>query len=113
MKPLDRASEAPPLIERTPQFPQSLSYVFGSLWRHRSLVFQLSRRDVLGRYRGSYLGLLWSFFSPLLMLSVYTFVFGIVFGTRWGQAPTGSRAEFAVVLFTGLIVFGIFSSTWR
>ena len=90
-------------------YPESPADVFASFWRHRRLVFQLARRDVAGRYRGSYLGLGWSLFSPLLMLAVYTLVFGVIFKARWGTATTGSVAEFGLVLFTGLFVFGIFS----
>lgn len=66
------------------------------------------RREVIGRYRGSFLGLLWSFINPVLMLTVYTFVFGFVFKARWGQSNT-DKYEFALVLFTGLIVFNLFS----
>lgn len=83
--------------------------VFSSLWRHRRLVFQLTRRDVVGRYRGSYLGLTWSLFSPLLMLCVYTLVFGVIFKARWQASSSGSVVEFGLVLFTGLFVFGLFS----
>jgi lipopolysaccharide transport system permease protein len=90
-------------------YPEGLPYVFGSLWRHRRLVWQLTRRDVVGRYKGSYLGLLWSLFYPLLMLAVYTFVFGVVFKTRWADSANSSVAEFSLILFTGLIVFGLFS----
>jgi lipopolysaccharide transport system permease protein len=72
-------------------------------------VFQLTQRDVVGRYRGSYLGLAWSLLSPLLMLAVYTVVFGIIFKARWVASTTGSVAEFGLVLFTGLFVFGLFS----
>lgn len=79
-----------------------------SLWRHRHLVLTLTTRDVIGRYRGSVLGLLWSFFHPLLMLGVYTFVFGIVFGARWNPA-SDSKFEFAVVLFAGLLVYNLFA----
>jgi lipopolysaccharide transport system permease protein len=93
----------------TNSFPATPVDVFRCLWRHRRLVFQLARRDVVGRYRGSYLGLLWSLFYPLLMLAVYTLVFGAFFRTRWGPSGSASMAEFALVLFTGLIVFGIFS----
>lgn len=82
--------------------------IFGSLWRHRALVRQLAVRDVLGRYRGSVLGLLWSFFSPVLMLLVYTFVFSVVFRMRWGTGDE-SKAEFALILFAGLIVHGLFA----
>jgi lipopolysaccharide transport system permease protein len=66
------------------------------------------RREVIGRYRGSFLGLLWSFVNPILMLTIYTFVFGFVFKARWGQ-DSMDKYEFALVLFTGLIVFNLFS----
>lgn len=79
-----------------------------SLMTHRSLILAMTKRDVLGRYRGSALGLLWSFFNPLFMLAVYTFVFSVVFQARWGEG-TGSRTEFALILFAGLIVFNLFS----
>lgn len=69
---------------------------------------QMVRREVIGRYRGSFLGLLWSFVNPVLMLMVYTFVFGFVFKARWGQGNT-DKYEFALVLFAGLIVFNLFS----
>lgn len=68
----------------------------------------MSKREVLGRYRGSVMGLVWSFFNPILMLAVYTFVFGVVFQARWGEHP-GGNIEFASILFAGLIVFSIFS----
>ena len=79
-----------------------------SLTRHAGLARQMVKREVLGRYRGSFLGLLWSFVTPVLMLTVYTFVFGIVFQARWGQG-SGDRLEFALVLFAGLIVFNLFA----
>lgn len=55
------------------------------LWRHRHLIWQMTKRDVVGRYRGTFLGLSWSFFSPLAMLGVHTFVFSEVFNARWGD----------------------------
>ncbi len=70
---------------------------------------QLVWRDVLTRYRGSVLGLTWSFFNPLLMLAVYTFVFSIVFKARWGVEGQGSKSEFAIILFVGLIIHAFFS----
>ncbi|MBY0509096.1 MAG: ABC transporter permease, partial [Rhodospirillaceae bacterium] len=82
--------------------------IAASLWRHRMLIAMLAKRDALGRYRGSAMGILWSFFHPLLMLGVYTFVFSGVFKARWtfGQ---GSPGEYAIILFAGLIVFTLFS----
>lgn len=79
-----------------------------SLRMHRRLVVDLVRREVAGRYRGSALGLLWSFFNPVLMLAVYTFVFSVVFKARWAGG-SNSRTEFALVLFAGLMVFNLFS----
>lgn len=80
-----------------------------SLAKHRELIGQLVRQEVVGRYRGSLLGMAWSFVTPLLMLLIYTFVFSIVFGARWGEALVGGRAAFAVVLFAGMTVFSLFS----
>ncbi|WP_159718951.1 ABC transporter permease [Geminicoccus flavidas] len=79
-----------------------------SLWRNRHLVMVLARREVEGRYRGSIMGILWSLFQPMLMLAVYTFVFSVVFNARWGSSGT-SKAEFALTLFAGLLVFNIFA----
>lgn len=84
--------------------------MFSSLWRNRELIKASVKREVLGRYRGSFLGLLWSFFNPLFMLAVYTFVFSVVFKARWNVA-SDSKTEFALVLFAGLIVFNIFGES--
>ena len=65
-------------------FRHRLASVFTSFWRHRHLILQMTKRDVVGRYRGSLLGLAWSFLTPLIMLAVYTFLFGVVFKARWG-----------------------------
>lgn len=82
--------------------------VMGSLWRHRILIAQLVKREVAGRYRGSFLGILWSLATPLLMLVVYTFVFGVVFRSRWSTSGTsGGATEFAVVMFAGILVHGL------
>lgn len=82
--------------------------VLSNLYRHRSLILQMVKREIVGRYRGSFLGLLWSFVNPVLMLSIYTFVFSMVFKSRWGQ-NSDDKFEFALVLFAGLIVFNLFS----
>lgn len=54
-----------------------------ALWQHRELLIASTVREVLGRYRGSTFGLLWSIFNPVFLLSVYTFVFSVVFRSRW------------------------------
>lgn len=91
------------------QYPASMRAMVESLWRHRALVLQLARREILRRYRGSLLGLAWSFLHPLLMLAVYTFVFSVVFEARWGAGDDKGRAGFAIILFAGLIVHALFS----
>jgi lipopolysaccharide transport system permease protein len=78
-------------------------------WRNRQLIWQMTKRDVVGRYRGSIMGLAWSFFNPVLMLAVYTFIFSVVFKTRWGGGGDESKTEFAVILFAGLIVHNLFA----
>ena len=79
------------------------------LSRHRYLLGQLIKRDLLLRYRGAMFGAAWMFLSPLLMLAIFAFVFGWIFQTRWPQQDTG--VPFWLVLYVGLIVFNIFSET--
>ena len=89
-------------------FSISPKEMIGSLWYNRNLISTLIKREVVGRYRGSVMGMLWSFFNPVLMLSVYTFVFSVVFKARW-NVGSDSKTEFALVLFAGLLVFNLFS----
>jgi lipopolysaccharide transport system permease protein len=92
--------------------PTTLAAMLRSLWVNRVLISQMSRREVVGRYKGSVMGLLWSFLNPLFMLVVYTFFFAVVFKSRWGAAPAGaeeSKTLFAVLLFVGMIVHGLFA----
>jgi hypothetical protein len=83
--------------------------MIASSWRNRSLIAALVKREVVGRYRGSVMGIAWSFFTPLLMLVIYTFVFSIVFQARWGLDSNESKTDFALILFVGLIVHGLFA----
>lgn len=78
-----------------------------SLWQHRQLIKQMAWREVVGRYKGSFIGLFWSFINPVLMLAVYTFVFSVVFKARWGIDGGDSKTSFALILFVGLIVHGL------
>lgn len=89
-------------------YPVSPLFVFGSFWNQRSLIWEMTKRDVVGRYRGSAMGILWSFLNPILMLIVYTFVFNVVFQARWGGEGS-SRIEFAIVLFVGMIIHALFA----
>ncbi len=90
-------------------FSSSPAELFASLWRNRRLIRTLVKREVVGRYRGSVMGIAWSFFNPLLMLIIYTFVFSVVFKARWGTSVSESKTDFAIVLFVGMIVHGLFA----
>lgn len=78
---------------------------FGS---NRSLVYELTQREILGRYRGASFGMLWSLISPFLMLLVYTLAFGFIMKGRW-PGSTGSTTDFALILFAGLTIHGFFA----
>lgn len=94
-----------------PNAPHSVSPIalISSFWRNRQLIAQMTKREVVGRYRGSIMGLAWSFLNPVLMLAVYTFVFSVVFKARWGMGENESKTQFAVALFVGMIVHGLFA----
>jgi len=83
--------------------------IVAHLWKYRDLIRQLTWREVVGRYKGSFIGLGWSFIQPLIMLFVYTFVFSVIFKARWGVESDEGKAAFALALFMGLITFSIFS----
>lgn len=72
------------------------------------LILQMARRDVLGRYKGSVLGLGWSLLYPLLLLATYTFVFRLIFKARW-PGMDDQPATFALNIFAGLVLFNLFS----
>ncbi len=91
------------------KFSTSPRDMLAQSWRNSDLIAGMVQREVIGRYRGSMLGIFWSFFHPLLMLTVYTFVFSVVFKARWGVAEDESKTLFAVVLFVGMIVHGLFA----
>jgi lipopolysaccharide transport system permease protein len=89
-----------------PRGPESAG-MLRTLWRHRELVAELTRREFSGRYRGSFGGVAWSFVQPLFLLAVYTVAFGVILKARWGFA--GGTGDYALMIFAGLIVFNAFS----
>ncbi len=73
---------------------------------NRKLIGRLAARDIQAKYRGSVFGLVWAVFTPLLMLLIFTFVFGVVFKGRWASAaPDAPTQEFALIIFFGLTVY--------
>jgi lipopolysaccharide transport system permease protein len=82
------------------------------IWSHRNLIWRLVRREIEARFRGSFLGLFWAVIAPLIMLSVYSLVFGGIFQSRWARPENAVGVNgyaFPMILFIGLIVFGILS----
>jgi lipopolysaccharide transport system permease protein len=69
----------------------------------------MTKREITGRFKGSVFGMLWAFLTPIMMLAVYTFVFSVVFKARWHGGVDENKSEFAIMLFTGMIVYSIFA----
>jgi lipopolysaccharide transport system permease protein len=82
-------------------------YPFLSLWRHRSLIQSMARRDILARYRGSFGGIYWTLLHPILLMLTYFFVFGIVLQARFAGDP--SRSGFALYFLAGMMPWMAFS----
>jgi lipopolysaccharide transport system permease protein len=78
-----------------------------NLWGHRELLWQFTRRNFELTLRGSHLGLIWSFLNPLLMLGLYVFVFGFIFGGHFGVVANETPTEYALGIFLGLTIFGL------
>ena len=85
-----------------------LSFV-DRLWQQRELISRLTQRDIQARYRGSLMGWGWTLLTPLMMLCVYTFVFSSIFKARWETSQALGSAGFALNIFSGMVVFGLFS----
>ena len=79
------------------------------LFEHKDLLITMSQKEINGRYRGSLLGRSWTLINPILILTVYTFVFSTVFKARWQDLEEVGPLGFAVNIFSGLIVFGFFA----
>jgi len=83
---------------------------FAELYKYRILIQNLVSRELKARYRGTILGFLWSFFNPLLLMTVYTIVFGFIIRPR-DPAYGGSPLLYALFLFCGVLPWTWFSSS--
>jgi len=80
-----------------------------NIFSHRELIWNFAKRDLIGKYKGSFLGLFWSFLNPLVMLAIYTFVFSLIFGIK---LPADVKtSSFAIFLFSGLIPWIAFNTS--
>ncbi len=80
---------------------KAFAYPVLSIWRNRSLIRSMARRDILARYRGSFGDAFWTVLNPLLLMSTYFFVFGVVLRARFAGDP--SRAGFALYFLAGML----------
>jgi lipopolysaccharide transport system permease protein len=86
--------------------------VWRPLWQLPSraeLIFSLAKRDLLTRYKGSVLGIVWAVLTPVVMIAIFTFIFAGVFGASFG--PNHSNWEYALYLFCGLVPWMMFQET--
>jgi ABC-type polysaccharide/polyol phosphate export permease len=81
-----------------------------NLFRHRQLISILTWRDFRARYRGSFGGLFWSFFQPLVMMTIYTLVFSGFLKIKFGVSD--SPFAFSVYLLCGLLPWTAFSESF-
>jgi lipopolysaccharide transport system permease protein len=86
---------------------RALVYPVLTIWRNRGLIRVMTRRDILGRYRGSFGGSFWTVFNPLLLMLTYFFVFAVVLGARFPGDPT--RSGFALYYLAGMLPWLAFS----
>lgn len=80
---------------------------FQGIWSNRSLMRSMVRRDILGRYRGSFGGWFWTILNPLLLMLTYFFVFGVVLEAKFGNDP--SKTSFALYFLAGMLPWLAFS----
>jgi lipopolysaccharide transport system permease protein len=86
--------------------------VWQPLWElpaRADLIFSFAKRDLLGRYKGSALGLAWAVLTPVVMIAIFTFIFAGIFGARFGAGD--SHWDYALYLFCGLLPWSMFQET--
>jgi lipopolysaccharide transport system permease protein len=82
-------------------------YPIETVWRNRGLIRVMVRRDILGRYRGSFAGSLWTVINPLLLMLTYYFVFGVVLNSKF--PGDSSRYGFVLYFLAGMLPWLAFS----
>ena len=86
--------------------------IWQPLWElpgRADLIFSFARRDLLGRYKGSALGIAWAVLTPVVMIAIFTFIFAGIFGARFGASQ--SHWDYALYLFCGLLPWTMFQES--
>jgi lipopolysaccharide transport system permease protein len=84
---------------------------WGRLLEHRQLLVRFTRRYIERQTKGSWLGLFWVLLNPLLMLGLYSVVFGVIMGSSFGVAEDPGPYDFPLGIFIGLTVLGLVTET--
>src|ERR1044072_8295423 len=87
-------------------------HIWQPLWRLPSradLIFSFAKRELLGRYKGSALGIAWAVLTPIVMIAIFTFIFAGIFGARFGASY--SNWDYALYLFCGLLPWSMFQES--
>jgi lipopolysaccharide transport system permease protein len=79
---------------------------FRFLWQYRHVLWHTTKNDIRARYTGSALGMAWAILNPLLLLSIYVFVYQIIFKFRM---PGLSTREYVIIIFSGQLPYFGFS----
>src|SRR5918912_3949879 len=86
--------------------------VWQPLWQLPSradLILSFAKRELLGRYKGSALGIAWAVLTPVVMIAIFTFIFAGIFGARFGAS--NSHWDYALYLFCGLLPWSMFQES--
>ena len=88
------------------RFPREIASTF---WQHRRLLWQFTVRNIQARNKGSYLGVVWMVLNPLLMMALYSTVFGLIFNGRYGMTAGETAIDYALGIFLSLTIFQLIS----
>jgi len=86
--------------------------VWQPLWQlpgRAELILSLAKRELVARYKGSVLGLVWAVLTPIVMIAIFTFIFAGIFGARFGASD--SQWDYALYLFCGLLPWTMFQES--
>jgi lipopolysaccharide transport system permease protein len=86
--------------------------IWQPLWElpaRADLIYSFARRDLVGRYKGSALGIAWAVLTPVVMIAIFTFIFAGIFGARFGASD--SHWDYALYLFCGLLPWSMFQES--
>jgi lipopolysaccharide transport system permease protein len=83
----------------------------GAVLAHRSLLYRFTRRNIERQTKGSWLGLLWFLLNPLLMLGLYSVVFGLIMGGDFRVVENPGPFDFPLGVFIGLTILGLITET--